>query len=257
MIKRRQIAGVVAGFVVVAAVSTAFAFAPGSASGSPLSISPFGAAGGTEPAATVGVGDVAFFDANANGIQDAGDGFIGGAVVTVTDANGSVAGTATTDSNGSYLVTGLTPSTPYVVCFDLTAADGLPTGLSTADLLPAPTFAGPDPTTDSDIDATGCTSITSPSMGQDLTIDAGYVASQARPTPTPTPTPIPTLTPIPTPGPTTVSIGDLVFYDATGNGTQDAADPPIAGVTVTVQDNLGNVVASTTTDATGDHAVKI
>ena len=46
------------------------------------------------------------------------------------------------------------------------------------------------------------------------------------------------------------SLGDFVFEDVNANGQQDAADKPIAGVTVSLVSN-GNVVATTTTNASG------
>jgi hypothetical protein len=49
------------------------------------------------------------------------------------------------------------------------------------------------------------------------------------------------------------SIGDIVWYDIDNDGVQDAGEPGIAGVTVTLQDSLGNLLASTTTDATGHY----
>ena len=53
--------------------------------------------------------------------------------------------------------------------------------------------------------------------------------------------------------PTTSStIGDLVFLDPNGNGTQDANEPGVPGVTVTLLNAGGFVVATTTTDAFGN-----
>jgi SdrD B-like domain/Secretion system C-terminal sorting domain len=52
------------------------------------------------------------------------------------------------------------------------------------------------------------------------------------------------------------SIGDKVWYDADGNGinANNAAEPGVAGVTVTLYDDLtGNIVAITTTDANGNY----
>ena len=49
------------------------------------------------------------------------------------------------------------------------------------------------------------------------------------------------------------TIGDRVWADLDGNGVQDAGEPGLSGVTVTLKDGDGNVVASTTTDASGNY----
>ncbi|MBD1889535.1 SdrD B-like domain-containing protein [Coleofasciculus sp. FACHB-SPT9] len=50
------------------------------------------------------------------------------------------------------------------------------------------------------------------------------------------------------------SIGDLVFNDLDGNGTKDPDEPGISGVTVTLRDANGNIIATTTTDANGNYS---
>ncbi|MEM8930060.1 MAG: SdrD B-like domain-containing protein, partial [Acidobacteriota bacterium] len=47
------------------------------------------------------------------------------------------------------------------------------------------------------------------------------------------------------------SIGDLVFLDEDGDGIQGVGEDGIAGVTVDLLDSVGNIVATTTTDASG------
>ncbi|MGH1505186.1 MAG: SdrD B-like domain-containing protein, partial [Acidimicrobiales bacterium] len=47
------------------------------------------------------------------------------------------------------------------------------------------------------------------------------------------------------------SIGDTVFADVDGDGTQDAGEPGLSGVTVELLDAVGTVVATDTTDGTG------
>ncbi len=49
------------------------------------------------------------------------------------------------------------------------------------------------------------------------------------------------------------SIGDLVWEDLNGNGTQDAGEPGVSGVTVTLHDEGGNAVATTMTDGNGNY----
>jgi large repetitive protein len=52
---------------------------------------------------------------------------------------------------------------------------------------------------------------------------------------------------------TTGSIAGTVYEDVNGLGSRDPGEPGIAGVTVELLDNAGNVVATTTTDANGDY----
>lgn len=48
-----------------------------------------------------------------------------------------------------------------------------------------------------------------------------------------------------------VSIGDYVWWDTDHDGQQDAGEPAVPGVTVNLLDASGDVIATTTTDATG------
>ncbi|MCX6922688.1 MAG: hypothetical protein NT154_05655, partial [Verrucomicrobia bacterium] len=52
-----------------------------------------------------------------------------------------------------------------------------------------------------------------------------------------------------------VTIGDYVWSDLSGNGVQDAGEPGIGGVTVTLSgtDAAGNAVSATTTTDTSGH----
>ncbi|MBK9462542.1 MAG: carboxypeptidase regulatory-like domain-containing protein [Sphingobacteriales bacterium] len=47
------------------------------------------------------------------------------------------------------------------------------------------------------------------------------------------------------------SLGNYVWYDVNQDGIQDATETGVDGVTVTLYDGNGAVVATTTTDATG------
>ena len=49
------------------------------------------------------------------------------------------------------------------------------------------------------------------------------------------------------------SLGDRAWIDLDGNGVQDAGEPGLPGVTVTLKDATGAVVATTTTDANGNY----
>jgi len=50
-----------------------------------------------------------------------------------------------------------------------------------------------------------------------------------------------------------MEIGNLVWLDLDGDGIQDPGETPLEGVTVTLYDDQGNVVATTTTDANGEY----
>ena len=53
--------------------------------------------------------------------------------------------------------------------------------------------------------------------------------------------------------PAPLEIGNRVWLDLNGNGVQDANEPGIQGVHVNLYDANGNLVGSTTTDASGDY----
>ena len=50
------------------------------------------------------------------------------------------------------------------------------------------------------------------------------------------------------------SIGDTVFNDTNGNGIQDSGEPGIGGVTINLRDSSGNIVATTTTNSSGNYS---
>lgn len=53
------------------------------------------------------------------------------------------------------------------------------------------------------------------------------------------------------------TIGDTVFVDLDGNGTQSSDEPVLAGVFVEVRDAGGNVIGSDTTDADGRYSIDV
>jgi protocatechuate 3,4-dioxygenase beta subunit len=174
-------------------------------------------------AANASLGDKVWNDLNQDGIQDAGEPGVAGVTVTLYGSDGvTVIGTTTTDAFGNYVFNNLTPGT-YVVGFST------PSGYT----LTTP-GAGSDSTLNSDaIIATGKTAPIVLAAGQNnMTIDAGiYNTNPAN----------------------TNSIGDKVWNDLDQDGIQDANEPGISGVTVTLYDNIGNVVAITSTDANGNY----
>ena len=159
---------------------------------------------------------------NGNGIQDPGEPGIEGVEVTLTGLTGNgtfVTLTATTDANGEYLFEDLVPGDYKLTFGDVAGFE--------------PTYAdeGND-TSDSDADpANGMTVTETLTSGEDnRTYDAGYF-QPAR-------------------------IGNFVFEDLNANGLQDAGEPGIQGVEVTLTGTTGNgtdVTLTATTDANGEY----
>ena len=164
---------------------------------------------------TASLGDFVFLDDNANGIQDAEDEGIEGVTVNLL-VDGEQVATTTTDENGFYQFADLTPGEEYQVEFP--TDNGLEI---------SPQDQGDDDAVDSDADpTTGLSQIVVLESGENNpTIDAGYFE--------------------------TGSIGDLVFLDEDADGIQDDGEEGIAGIEVTLLDENGEVLATTTTDEDG------
>ncbi|GEM_PF-2182310 len=159
------------------------------------------------------IGDFVWNDLNGNGIQDAGEPGIAGVTVNLYDSTGTnQLATTVTGPNGNYAFTGLNAGT-YVVKIDATT---LPAGF-----VASPSLQGGNTATDSN--GSPATVTLSTNTSTDNTIDFGYI------------------------GPGTGSIGDFVWHDMNQNGIQDAGEPGIDGVTVTLKDSLGNVVGTAVT----------
>jgi hypothetical protein len=173
------------------------------------------------------LGDLVWVDTNRNGLQDGGEPGVPGVTVTAR-RDGTTVGTTTTDANGKYLFDTL-PDGTYMVCFDLAALPG-----TYAEYQLTKADEGSDDATDSDADpATGCTEPVTLTVDQpeNLTLDAGLVPPVNR-------------------------LGDLVWVDTNRNGIQDAGEPGVPGVAVTVRLPDGTQVGAATTDANGKYLVE-
>ena len=164
------------------------------------------------------IGDFVWSDLNHNGIQDAGELGIAWVPVTLYDALGiTQLATTTTGSLGNYSFGGLCAGTYTVVVAP-------PAGMS-----PAPSQQGTNPA----VDSNGSPAlVTLPANNStDNTIDFGFIS------------------------PWTGAIGDYVWYDANQNGIQDANEVGIDGVSVTLKDSSGNLLATsvTTVGPGGNH----
>lgn len=146
---------------------------------------------------TASIGDFVWLDANANGVQDAGEVGIGGVTVNLYSSTGTLIGTTTTAADGSYHFTGLTPGDYYVQFVP-------PVGYTVS-----PQDQGGNDATDSDANpANGRTIVTTLTAGEnDVTWDMGLYQPAA--------------------------LGDTVWSDLNQNGIQDGgAEVGIDGVTV-------------------------
>jgi protocatechuate 3,4-dioxygenase beta subunit len=171
------------------------------------------------------IGDFAWVDANANGVQDSGETGLAGVSVTLTDlgtdgvvggGDDSTVGTQTTGGTGAYLFSGLLPGN-YALQF--TAPSGYVTTAA---------GQGGDATEDSNINSAGQTGVVTLSTSNDLTIDAGFYQK--------------------------AKLGDFVWKDTNGNGVQDSGEAGFSGVTVRLLDDNGAFTGRTTvTNSSGGY----
>ena len=170
------------------------------------------------PTAPLGqIGDYVWFDSNNNGVQDATEQGVPGVTVSLLNASNTIIATTVTDANGNYRFVNLADAT-YSVKFS-----NLPAGF-----VFSPKDLGGNDNLDSDADpVTGVTGTYTITAGNtNLTVDAGIYSTRA-------------------------ALGDYVWFDANNNGTQDAGEKGIAGITVTVYDAANVAITSAITDQNG------
>jgi hypothetical protein len=177
---------------------------------------------GIYSATTAVVGNYVWYDEDADGIQDPTEAPISGVLVTLYDNTNTAVASAVTDANGGYLFTNVTPGT-YTIGFE-----GYPSTL-------VPTTKGTNPSADDDSNVdpiTGRTDAFTVLAGtSNLTLDAGYKAN-----------------PI-------AGLGNYVWYDINENGLQEASEPSISGVVVTLYEADGTTVKATAiTDGNGAYS---
>jgi uncharacterized repeat protein (TIGR01451 family) len=173
------------------------------------------------------IGDRVWYDPNGNGIQDTGESGLAGVTVRLlnldgvtpaTYEDGTVVPVATTNVSGMYSFTGLEPGI-YKVRVDLPSAEYI--------FSPRNAVGGTAANNSDVFVATGLTdNITLTSGTNNSGIDAGVHKGM---------------------------IGNFVWQDTNANGIQDAGEPGISGVTVSLYKN--NVFdSSTTTSASGAYS---
>jgi hypothetical protein len=177
----------------------------------------------------VSVGNYVWADSDRDGIQDGGEPGISGVTLSITKADGSAVTnvfgaavtTTTTDANGAYVFANL-PVGSYKV-----------TATSPAGYIATTALAGSDRAVDSSTGNATSTNLTVDGTS-DLTLDFGFVLPK-------------------------VSVGNYVWVDTDRDGLQDAGEPGISGVTLSitkadgsaVTNVFGAAVTTTTTDANG------
>jgi SdrD B-like domain/Bacterial Ig domain len=185
-----------------------------------------GMAAGYETLVTIHVtngavlGDRVWDDQDRDGVQDSGEPGLRDITVRLLDAGGNPVAEQVTNGYGEYLFDAA-PGT-YRVQIDL------PAGAS-----PSPRDVGTDDDADSDIDATGLTGpITLLDGDERYDIDAGLMSDP----------------------PASPALGGRVWIDLNANGIRDGGESGLAGITVTLLDAAGLVVATTTTRFDGTYA---
>lgn len=169
------------------------------------------------------IGDLVWYDANGNGLQDVDENGVSGVIVTLYRVDGSLAATTSTDGEGHYLFSSLPPGDYYLT------------------FTPPPGYAitqpnGGDPTladaVDSDVDpTTGRTAIiTLGAIAIDMTQDLGLTTATL---------------------PATVA--GVAWLDSNQNGIHDGDESMVAGVEVMLYTTQGVLVATTATDQNGHY----
>lgn len=169
------------------------------------------------------LGDRVWYDNNGNGIQESNEPGVADVKVELLDADGRVIGFRTTGGDGSFRF-GYIPSGDYILAFDLAT---LPAGY-----IVTISRQGGDADYDSDVDpTTGETPLLHLNPEQiNTSIDMGIVQPQPRST-----------------------IGDLVWFDNDRDGIRDDGELGVTNVVVNLLDPVGFVLATTTSDTSGQY----
>ncbi|HGL3091552.1 TPA: SdrD B-like domain-containing protein, partial [Staphylococcus aureus] len=159
------------------------------------------------------LGDYVWEDTNKNGVQDKDEKGISGVTVTLKDENDKVLKTVTTDENGKYQFTDLNNGT-YKVEFE-TPSGYTPTSVTSGN--------------DTEKDSNGLTTTGVIKDADNMTLDSGFYKTPK------------------------YSLGDYVWYDSNKDGKQDSTEKGIKDVKVTLLNEKGEVIGTTTTDENGKY----
>ncbi|MEM7393863.1 MAG: SdrD B-like domain-containing protein, partial [Verrucomicrobiota bacterium] len=167
-----------------------------------------------------GVGDRVWDDLNGNGIQEVGEPGLSNLFIQLFDDVGVLQASLNSDGSGNYLFPDLAPGR-YRIQF------GPPGGYA-----PTTPHQGGDSNLDSDMNALGSIDPLDVVSGvTNRALDAGFFLP--------------------------ASIGNRVWEDLDGDGLQDAGEPGVAGVSVTLYDADTNMVSNATTDGSGAFAFNL
>ncbi|HDE5637434.1 TPA: MSCRAMM family adhesin SdrD, partial [Staphylococcus aureus] len=162
---------------------------------------------------TYNLGDYVWEDTNKNGVQDKDEKGISGVTVTLKDENDKVLKTVTTDENGKYQFTDLNNGT-YKVEFE-TPSGYTPTSVTSGN--------------DTEKDSNGLTTTGVIKDADNMTLDSGFYKTPK------------------------YSLGDYVWYDSNKDGKQNSTEKGIKDVKVTLLNEKGEVIGTTTTDENGKY----
>ncbi len=162
------------------------------------------------------VGERVWEDQNGNGIQDAGEPGLAGVSVHLYKQGWGHLNTVTTDADGNYQFKYLIPGQTYTITFDLPA-----------DYYFTQPDQGSDDALDSDADpATGISPLIVPGDSTNITdLDAGMYRL--------------------------TSVGERAWHDLDLDGIQDASEPGLPGIPVSLYDSSNVLVDNTITDNSG------
>src|SRR6185369_4910726 len=165
------------------------------------------------------IGDTIFLDRDNDGIADAGEGIEGVTVNLYASDGTTLIASAVTNANGQYVFGGLDSTATYVVAVDHATLPNGGAGMTNS----------VDP--DGGFDEEATVDLTAFANG--VTFDQDFAYEAATPN----------------------TIGGTIFNDANGNGTRGGGETGgYAGITVILRDQDGNVVGTTTTDASGNYS---
>lgn len=171
-------------------------------------------------AGTSSIGDYVWLDTNGDGIQDTGESGVLGITVELYDSSNNFLQDTITDSSGAFEFNSLLAGDYYIKAI-------LPSG-STYEI--SPKDQGGDDALDSDVDPTTL-------ISSSVTLVAG--------------TPIDNLDVGLTLSVSPSSIGDYVWEDSNGDGTQNESGTGITNVEVFLLDRFGGTLGSTFTNSSG------
>lgn len=212
--------------------------------------------------APIEIGNRVWLD-DGDGVQDPSEAPVSGVTVNLYDASNTLIATTTTDTNGRYVfssagpdmipgngddlggygpdllpntaddVPGIKPDQTYSVRLD-NAADYAASGplADTTATVDGATAASGSSVSDSDGIVSSSTDVrasvtTGVAGANNHTLDFGFVLN--------------------------AEIGDVVWYDTNKDGVQDGGETGVVGVKVSLKDSTGAVIATTTTDASGNY----